>query len=272
MHLQDGPQLDLSGQVARVKEKTRPWKAIIALLLAIASAIASEWARRTLSQHFEAWQVVAASCTVAFLVFGIIATIGLSGKARSTLEPRMGSAHAAVVWYGLLLVGGFTTLVLTLVLFGVPVGQLITASALTSVFIGIAAQQALSNIFAGMVLLLARPFKVGDAIQLRSGAINGPVEGVVTEIGISYTRLDTGASVMSVPNAQVLNSAVAPVPPDSAMAPAPPDSAVAPAPPDSAVAPAPLDSAMAPAPPNPAMAPAPPNPAVAPAPPSPASE
>ena len=246
MHLKDGPQLDLSAQVASVvKDKARPWKAIIALVLAIASAIASVWARRTLSQHFGAWEVVVACCAVAFLVFGIIATIGLSGKARSALEPRMGSAHAAIVRYAVLLVGGFTTLVVTLVLFGVPVGQLITASALTSVFIGIAAQQALSNIFAGMVLLLAHPFKVGDAIQLRSGAINGPVEGVVTEIGISYTRLDTGASVMSVPNSQVLNSAVAPIPPapnaqvlDSAVAPVTPspdaqvhDSAVAPVPP-----------------------------------------
>jgi small-conductance mechanosensitive channel len=258
MHLQDGPQLDLSGQVARVvKEKARPWKAIIALVLAIVSAIASVWTRHNLSRYL-GWstdapsQIVSAACAVAFFVFGIIATIGLSGKARSALEPKMGYAHAAIVRYALLLVGGFTILVVTLVLFGVPVGQLIVGSALTSVFIGIAAQQALSNIFAGMVLLLARPFKVGDAIQLRSGAINGPVEGVVTEIGISYTRLDTGASVMSVPNAQVLNSAVAPVPPDSALAPAPANSAVAPVPPDSAVAPAPADSAVAPAPPSPA--------------------
>ena len=249
MHLQDGPQLAPPGQVARVvKEKARPWKAIIALVLAIASAIASEWVRHNLSRYL-GWstdtpsQIVAAALDVAFLVFGIIATVGLSGKARSALEPRMGTAHAAIVWYALLLVGGFTTLVVTLVLFGVPVGQLITASALTSVFIGIAAQQALSNIFAGMVLLLAHPFNVGDAIQLRSGAINGPVEGVVTEIGISYVRLDTGASVMSVPNSQVLNSAVAPVPPDSALASAPPNSAVAPVPPDSAAAPVPQSPA-----------------------------
>jgi small-conductance mechanosensitive channel len=218
MHLQDGPQPDLSAQVARVvKDKARPWKAIIALVLAIAFAIASVWTRHNLSRYL-GWssvpsQIVSAACAVGFFIFGIIATIGLSGKARSALKPRMGSAHAAIVRYALLLVGGFTTLVVTLVLFGVPVGQLIVGSALTSVFIGIAAQQALSNIFAGMVLLLARPFKVGDAIQLRSGAINGPVEGVVTEIGISYVRLDTGASVMSVPNSQVLNSAVAPVSP-----------------------------------------------------------
>ena len=235
MHLRDGPELDLSGQVARVvKDKARPWKAIIALVLAIAFAIASVWTRDNLGRYL-GWstsapsQIVSAACAVVFFVFGIIATIGLSGQAGLALKPKMGSAHAAIVRYALLLIGGFTTLVVTLVLFGIPVGQLIVGSALTSVFIGIAAQQAMSNVFAGMVLLLAHPFKVGDAIQLRSGAINGPVEGVVTDIGISYTRLDTGASVMSVPNAQVLNSAVAPIPPapdtqvlDSAATPVPP--------------------------------------------------
>lgn len=228
MHLQDGPQLDLSAQVARVvKEKARPWKAIIALVLAIAFAIASVWTRHNLGRYL-GWstsapsQIVAAACAVAFGVFGIIATIGLSGRARSVLEPRVGVAHAAIVRYALLLVGGFTTLVVTLVLFGVPVGQLIVGSALTTVFLGIAAQQALSNVFAGMVLLLARPFKVGDVIELRSSAIIGPVEGTVTEIGISYVRLDTGGSVMSVPNAQVLGAAVAPVPP-SALPPSAPE-------------------------------------------------
>jgi small-conductance mechanosensitive channel len=252
MHLRDGPQLDRSAQVARVvKEKARPWKAIIALVLAIAFAVASAWTRHNLGRYL-GWststpsQIVSAACAVVFFVFGIIATIGLSGQAGSALKPKMGSAHAAIVRYALLLIGGFTTLVVTLVLFGVPVGQLIVGSALTSVFIGIAAQQAMSNVFAGMVLLLAHPFKVGDAVQLRSGAINGPVEGVVTEIGVSYVRLDTGASVMSVPNSQVLNSAVAPIPPapnaqvlDSAAAPVAPS-------PDAQV----LDSAVAPVPPS----------------------
>jgi len=88
------------------------------------------------------------------------------------------------------------------------------------VFVGIAAQQALGNVFAGMVLLLAHPFRVGDAIILRSGALGGgPLEGTVTEIGITYVRLDTGASVMSVPNSQVLNAVVGPLPPSPAAEP-----------------------------------------------------
>jgi small-conductance mechanosensitive channel len=220
MHLQDGPQIDLSAQVAKVRARARPWKSIIALVLAIAAAIASAWFRRSFHHFFAPtnvpYQVISAACAVAFCVFASIATIGLSGNARTVLEPRVGKAHAAVVRYGLLLIGAFTTLVVTLVLFGVPVSQLVLGGALTSVFVGIAAQQALSNVFAGMVLLLARPFKVGDTISLRAGALGGPLDGTVTDIGITYVRLDTGSSIMSVPNSQVLNAVVGPLPPPGA--------------------------------------------------------
>jgi small-conductance mechanosensitive channel len=228
MHLQDGPQIDLSAQVAKVKAKTRPWKAIIALVFAIAAAITSEWKRREFttgyfSTHHVPSQIIAAATAVAFCIFASIATYGLSRKAGSVLEPRFGISHAAIVRYALLLIGGFTTLIVTLVLFDVPIGQLVLGGALTSVFVGIAAQQALSNVFAGIVLLLAHPFRVGDNIRLRAGAIGGQIDGTVTEIGITYVRLDTGGSIMSVPNSQVLNAIVGPVPPPPVETPAHPD-------------------------------------------------
>ncbi|HSZ39664.1 MAG TPA: mechanosensitive ion channel domain-containing protein [Trebonia sp.] len=216
MHLQDGPQLDLSAQVAKVKEKTRPWKSIIALTLAIVAAIVSAWARHRDSAHiFGAGlpsEIIAAGCAAAFCVLGSVATYAVAGQTRSVLARRAAPSHAAVVRYFLLLIGAFTTLVVTLVLFGVPVGQLVVGGALTSVFVGIAAQQALGNVFAGIVLLLAHPFRVGDAIRLRAGAIGGTIDGTVTDIGITYVRIDSGGSVMSIPNSQVLNSVVGPLP------------------------------------------------------------
>jgi small-conductance mechanosensitive channel len=216
MHLPDAPQIDLSAQVAKVKARTRPWKSLIALAFAIASAVISGWKRHEFEQYFStnhvSSQIIAAATAVSFCVFGSIATYGLSGNARSVLEPRAGASHAAVVRYALLLLGGFATLVVTLLLFNVPVGQLVLGGALTSVFVGIAAQQALGNVFAGIVLLLAHPFHVGDAIRLRAGAIGGQLDGTVTEIGITYVRLDTGGSIMSVPNSQVLNAIVGPIP------------------------------------------------------------
>ena len=121
--MQNGRQIDLSTQVERVKRKTRPWKSIISLLLAIASAVLSRQARND-SGPFSGTnqttdQLISAGLAVAFLVFGSIATYSLAGKVRELLQPRVGAAHAAVVGYAILIVGAFTTLVITLVLFTV---------------------------------------------------------------------------------------------------------------------------------------------------------
>jgi len=215
---------ELTAQMARVREKTRPWKETIALALAIAAGVLSHRAVPVFlpyvyDVHYA--RAIGYALAVVFLVLAIVAVLGISGKAQAFFQPRVGSAHAAVIRYALLLVGFIVTLVITLQLFQVPVGQLVVGTALTSVLLGIAAQQSLSNIFAGMVLLLSRPFRVGDPIQLRAGALGGQLQGVVTEIGITYIRLDTGDTVMSVPNSQVLAAAVGPIPrhPDKPAAP-----------------------------------------------------
>jgi small-conductance mechanosensitive channel len=214
--VQNGRQIDLTAQVQRVKRKTRPWQSIIALLLAIAAAVISHRASHDKTTFGSGLtnQLVANGTAALFLVFGSIATYSLAGKARELLEPKAGQAHSAIVRYAILIVGAFTTLVITLVLFGIPVAQLVLGGALTTVVISIAAQQALGNVFAGLVLVLARPFKVGDEVRLRAGALGGTLDGMVTDIGITYVRFATDGSVMSIPNSQVLNAVVGPIPPD----------------------------------------------------------
>jgi small-conductance mechanosensitive channel len=215
-------QVDLSERVAQVKRRARPWKSIIALVLAIASAIISHLASPSRKSNvlFSApdwtYRIVWAGTAVLFLIFGSMATVGLATQARQLLEPRVGIAYSAIVRYAILIVGAFTTLLLTLVLFGVPVSQLVVGGALTTVFVSIAAQQALGNVFAGLVLMLARPFKVGDDIRLRAGSLGGggTLDGTVTDIGITYVRVDTSSGLISVPNSQALNAVVGPIPPD----------------------------------------------------------
>ena len=206
--------MQLTVQVARVREKTRPWKETIALVLAIAAAQVSLNSASIFkgSASPASIKLIKYALAVIFCALAVTAVLGIAAKTRAFFEPRLGSAHAAVIRYALLLVGLIVTLFITLHLFGVAVQQLLVGTALTSVLLGIAAQQSLSNIFAGMVLLLSRPFRVGDAIQLRAGALGGQLQGVVTEIGITYIRLDTGDTVMSVPNSQVLAAAVGPIP------------------------------------------------------------
>ncbi len=216
--MQSWEQIDLPAKVETVRRKTRPWKAIIALLLAIVAAVVAYDARERLGFFHGKGisdlvrHLVWPGSAIAFCALGSMATYGLAGKARQILEPRVGTSHAAITRYALLIIGAFTTLVVTLELFGVPIGQLVLGGALTSVFVGIAAQQALSNVFAGLVLLFARPFRVGDTIRLRAGALGGQIEGTVADIGITYVRLDSGGSIIAIPNSQVLNAVVGPVP------------------------------------------------------------
>jgi small-conductance mechanosensitive channel len=210
--LHEQHQLDVARQFAEVKARARPWRAIIALVLAVAAGITASLAGR----GFEDWtghghvtsKIVTLAAGVAFCLFGIVGILALAGRTRQALQPVAGSAHAAVIRYSIVLGGAVFTLVIGLALFKIPVGQLVVGGALTTILIGIAAQQSLSNVFAGLVLLLSRPFNVGDAIQLRSGAMGGLLDGTVTEIGISYLRLDTADGLMSLPNSQVLAAAI----------------------------------------------------------------
>jgi Mechanosensitive ion channel len=216
MHLPDGPQLDLSTQVAKVKAKTRPWKAIIALILAICAAAASGWAHNKFA-HFLGpkeipYQILALGLAVAFCALASVATLDLASKARTVLEPAAGPSHAAIVRYALLLIGAVTTLIITLGLLGIPIEQLVLGGALTSVFVGIAAQQSLSNVFAGIVLMLAHPFRIGDGIRLQAGALGGQVSGTIVEVGITYVRISSSTGVLSIPNSQVLNCIIGPLP------------------------------------------------------------
>ena len=214
MDLQEKRQLDLARQVAKVKAHTRPWRAIIALILAVLAAIFSVAA----GDNFHHWstseqlgsQVVAVATAFAFCLFAIIAVVGFAAKSRDFMQPVTGRAHAAVVRYTIVLIGSIATFFITLALLKVPIDQLLVGGAITSIILGIAAQQSLGNVFSGLVLLLSHPFGVGDAVSFRSGAFSGQIEGIVTEIGISYVRVETADGILQLPNSQVLASAVGP--------------------------------------------------------------
>ncbi len=214
MDLQEKRQLDLAGQVARVKVHTRPWRAIIALVLAVGAAIVSVGAGR----NFGNWsatenvvsQVINIAAALAFCLLAVAAVVGFASKSRDVMQPVTGRAHAAVVRYAIVLAGSIIALIITLALLKVPVDQLLVGGAVTSIILGIAAQQSLSNVFSGVVLLLSHPFGVGDAVNFRSGAFSGQIEGIVTEIGISYVSVETAQGVIHLPNSQVLASAVGP--------------------------------------------------------------
>lgn len=215
MDLRERRQLEVSASVARVRAKARPWRYILALLLAIAGAVAAEvsavhgWGKPLTARGVtDVDRFLFIGGQVAFLVFGLAAVVGLSGKARWTSQQLIGQAHAGVLRYVLVLVGVFLVLTFSLALAHIDVKQLLVSGAVLGVLLGIAAQQSLANLVAGLVLLFARPFRVGDHVRFRAGALSGQIEGMVIDVSLTYVRLDTAEGQVLLPNSQALAAAV----------------------------------------------------------------
>jgi small-conductance mechanosensitive channel len=69
-------------------------------------------------------------------------------------------------------------------------------------------------VFAGLVLLFARPYTPGEKVRIRSGALGGTLDGTVTSVGLLYTTLSTEDGVLNIPNGALLAAAVGPLPRD----------------------------------------------------------
>jgi small-conductance mechanosensitive channel len=112
-----------------------------------------------------------------------------------------------------MIVTGFGYVVAALValaLLSVPIGHVLLGGAIVGVVLGIAAQQSLGNVFAGLVLLAARPFAVGSLIRVRSGALGGEFHGTVLAMSLTYVSISTPEGKLQVPNSSVLAAAVGP--------------------------------------------------------------
>ena len=100
-----------------------------------------------------------------------------------------------------LLVGGALSLVILQQQAGVNLVGLVTTSAVLTAVLGLAAQQTLKDLFAGITLQLDPPFQLGDWVDL------GEISGVVESLTLMNTRLRNmeGARI-AVPNATVVQT------------------------------------------------------------------
>lgn len=121
---------------------------------------------------------------------------------------RLDPATAGPVGFLIRLATLAIALLVALSVAGVEARTLLVGGAFTAVILGLAAQQTLGNLFAGVVLLSARPFRVGDRVRLQGGPLAGQIEGTVSSQGLLYTTFVTGESSVMIPNSVVLNVAV----------------------------------------------------------------
>jgi small-conductance mechanosensitive channel len=147
--------------------------------------------------------------TALFVVVALFAVRSAANRVLKMLTPMVGFSHAALTRTILTLVGIVLIGVAALGLLGVPVQQVLVGGAVTGIILGIAAQQSLANMFAGVVLLLAQPFAVGQEVTIVAGALGGSHHGIVKAVGFTYVVLDRDdGQRVRLPNAGVLAAAI----------------------------------------------------------------
>jgi small conductance mechanosensitive channel len=175
-----------------------------------------------LTQHFTAWETivtrladVAGKLAVNLVAAAIILLIAvwISGWASKFVQGAIGRLHnkrhppdptlqtflGSVVRFGILAMG----LVAVLQQLGVQATSIIAVLTAASLAIGLALQGALSNIAAGVMILIFRPYRVGDFIE------SAGRQGTVKALDLLVTELATADNVkVVIPNGKVFGDVI----------------------------------------------------------------
>lgn len=148
---------------------------------------------------------------LALLVLGWGFARDLGRALGPQLLRRLDPSTAGTAGFLIRLVTVLVALVVALRIAGVKQSDLAVGGAFTAVVVGLAAQQTLGNAFAGMVLLSARPFRVGERVRFQAGNIAGATEGIVESLGLMYVTLRQGSEQILLPNSAALAAAIQPL-------------------------------------------------------------
>lgn len=142
------------------------------------------------------WNVTKA---ILVLIVGWIIAGTISGfvrrrvNAHPTIDKTLGNFAASIVKWVILLI----VLVAVLGLFGIEATSLVAMLGAATLAIGLALQGTLSDLAAGFMLILFRPYKLGDYVDI------GGTTGTVKDLNLFVTELSTPDNVqIIVPNGQ----------------------------------------------------------------------
>ncbi|MBW2109549.1 MAG: mechanosensitive ion channel family protein [Deltaproteobacteria bacterium] len=94
---------------------------------------------------------------------------------------------------------------LALDMIGVNVVPFVAGAGVAGIAVGFAAKDTLSNLIAGVLLIIDRPFEVGDRIEVWSAPKNSATWGDVVDIGLRATKIKTTDNIIIIiPNNQIM--------------------------------------------------------------------
>jgi len=149
------------------------------------------------------WMALPWVRALAVLVIGL-AAVNLVARIVHARMRRTTRAHFALVARRIVdAVGSFVVIVIAARMFGVNLTGLFATAGVATIAVGFAAQNSLSNLIAGVFLLVDRPFEVGDTVEMEGRL------GVVAEISLLSTLVRTFDNLLvRWPNEVVMKSTI----------------------------------------------------------------
>jgi len=197
------------GEEIEGANRGRPTAGLLVALIVIAGVLIIYGYRSDLAPGYETW--VRVGTVVVLVIAGSAAAAWLGRWVSPIFYRRLNPAVAGTVGFLVRLASLGVVVIVALRIAGVTTGTLAVGGAFTAIVLGLAAQQTIGNIFAGIVLQGTRPFRVGQRVRLVGGALAGSIEGTVSSLGLFYTTLAQGADRLQVPNAVLLTLVVVPL-------------------------------------------------------------
>ena len=121
--------------------------------------------------------------------------LGRANKIDGTLKGFIHSAVKIVLWIltGIIVAGAL----------GIPTTSLVALISIAGLALSLSVQNILSNLFSGLTLLVSKPFKSGDFVEV------GGRNGIIKSVGLFYTQLNTLDNVsINIPNSDVTGTTV----------------------------------------------------------------
>lgn len=182
---------------------------LLIALVAIAATLVAYYRRQDLFPGYGPW--VRAATVAILVVLGSAGSHWLVRWISPRLFRRVDPATAGTLGFLIRLFAMGAVVVLALRIAGVTAATLAVGGAFTAIVLGLAAQQTLGSLFAGIVLQSTRPFRVGERVRLVGGALAGSLEGTVSSLGLFYATLVQGADRLQVPNSVLISLVVVPL-------------------------------------------------------------
>jgi small conductance mechanosensitive channel len=191
---------------AQAAEAARRARRQLALLLPLLVVVGVAYAYRR--ELFGIDEPVRLATAIVLVVLGWSVARNIARLLQPRLTRGLDPGTVGVVGFTVQLLMLTFAVLISLRLAGIRPATLAAGAGFTAIVVGLAAQQTIGNVFAGIVLLAARPFSVGDRVRFNGFGMD--VEGTVAAHGLLYVTMHDGDDLVMVPNNTALTMSARP--------------------------------------------------------------